>query len=134
MWQEILTTVFLVIILKDDGRTEKFRNDFGPKPSLHTIGNFIKVIVNSTLHNPGSGLSILCGPPFIWHWRRLELNNNLQDTTGRLWQLATKFTSTTDKIMVFQYIINYLRVWIIYTSSTTNVPPNPICDGPASDH
>lgn len=123
-----------IIIIKDDGKTEKSRNDLGPKPILHTLGNFIKVIVNSTLYNPGSCLSILCGPPFIWHWWRLELNNNLQDTTRGLQQLASKCTSTTDKIMLFQCMINYFIVWIIYTSSTTTVSPNPIFNGPASDN
>lgn len=56
-----------VIIIKDDDKTEKSRNDMSPKPILHTLGNFIKVLVNSTLYNSGSCLSILCGPPFIWH-------------------------------------------------------------------
>lgn len=82
------------IILKNDAKTEESKNDLGSKQTIHTVRNLIKVIINSTLYNPGPCLSILSGSPFIWHWRRLELNNNLQDRTERLWQVS-KFISTT---------------------------------------
>lgn len=53
----------------------------GLRALVLTIRDFIMIVIYTPLDNSGSGLPILGGAPFIWHSRRLELNNHLQSDT-----------------------------------------------------
>lgn len=49
--------------------------------NLITIRHVIMVIINPSLHHPGSGLPVLSGAPLIWYGRGLKLHDHLQRQT-----------------------------------------------------
>lgn len=59
-------------------KQETVREHFVWNPVQLTIWYILMIIINSTFNYSRSGLIILCGAPFIWYWRRLELNYDLR--------------------------------------------------------
>ena len=49
---------------------------------ISTFRHFIMVIVDASLHHPGSGLTLLGCAPLVRHSRGLELNYNLLEAQG----------------------------------------------------